>query len=147
MKDKIQGPWYERNKDDYNQRRRERYQTDKAHREAIQQKAREAKKAKIAERKGMVERVWNGEVLLAKRIGDVAEEIGVSIQVIRSWEINQIIPRPVFGGKQRVYTETQVELMRKLAEALTKAKHYNKYSEVKSKLQLYIENHWIEGLR
>jgi DNA-binding transcriptional MerR regulator len=53
------------------------------------------------------------------RIGKVAEMIGRSDQTIRDWEETGIIPKPIVQSAHRYYTQSQVIMLRELADVIS----------------------------
>jgi DNA-binding transcriptional MerR regulator len=125
--------WYGKNAEGWNEQRRSRYATDpkykatvlernRKHRDARkkdEQKKREGErsKQKVIQRPGWKTFVADieGEKVELVTIGAYAQALGVSVQAIRLWERNAVIPppgTPRASGQQRVYTAEEVERSR-----------------------------------
>jgi len=102
-KDKIYNKkYYAANRERINKRRREKYANDKEYRERVVRKSREYKTKTRESPKERGRRpgippvkyieVMPGVVKRSHTIGGVANEIGVSIQTIRSWVRKKVIP-------------------------------------------------------
>lgn len=114
--------WYEKNKDDYNAKRRERYQRDKGYRrKALKNSRRYRDEGAIGRQneRNMV-RVFNGEEVEVFTISAVAEQVGRTAQTIRKWEARGMIPKPVFKSRTRLYTQHQINLLILFAEKFPK---------------------------
>lgn len=117
--------WYEANKEPFNEKRRNRYNTDPAYRSYVlemNRKNRELRhKDRVKERKSRTKSIqltdspaWkefvgeNGQVLLT--IGALAKSVGRSAQSIRMWEEKKIIPETPHRNSRgdRLYTPAQV---------------------------------------
>jgi len=131
--------WYEDNATEWNKGRRSRYENDPAYRKLVLERNRKsraaARKVRLAEQKTesahkefRVSPRWkevtvtiDGKPVTLFSIGRVARRLGVSVQAIRLWERQGIIPPPSNGagraGKDRLYSMEDVERNR---EILTK---------------------------
>lgn len=130
--------WYESNAEQRNATRRDRYATDPKYAERIRAKSRERKRRILSERKGRVERIWNGKSVLVYPISWVSREAGVSSERIRSLEKSGVIPECAFGGN-RIYTEHQANLIIKLVEALRAGVPASKAKDI-------VHATWMSGL-
>jgi len=111
--------WYKDNKEEYNRKRRERYASDKKYRKrAIENSERYRKEGAIQTRGDSgAYRKYKGVQVRTFRIGEVSKMIQRSAQTIRQWEIDKLIPRPVFKDtKHRIYTEHQAKLLSDFAD-------------------------------
>lgn len=130
--------WYEKNSADWNQKRRSRYSDDPKYRETVLERNRrhrsEKKQEQQAElkevRQAQTQRVksrWkkfeDGDGLARFSIGALAERLGVSVQAIRLWERQGVIPPPAKrtegqrgsdGKGQRLYSLDEIEKIRKI---------------------------------
>ncbi len=140
--------YYDRNRNDINRKRRERYAKDQAYRDKVVKSAVEAKSKKVEERGGKVVREYEGQEVLGYRIGTAAQMLGKSVPTLRFWESEGLIPKPIFEGFQRVYTVFQVTLMQNLVLRLNEAeeKGLEEVRKVKEEQQGHIHQHWKGGL-
>jgi DNA-binding transcriptional MerR regulator len=125
--------WYDKNSDGWNKQRRNRYATDSEYKATVLERNRkhrsERKKDELKKREGerakqkVLQRpgwktfvnVVDGEKVELVTIGAYAQALGVSVQAIRLWERNGVIPppgTPRASGQQRVYTAEEVERSR-----------------------------------
>lgn len=130
--------WYAKHGENLNQSRRDRYKTDPAYRDAVLQRNREARekrrtstaKERSQQRKAsrlrVGSRAWktveaevvdkNGDVATATlfTISALARSIGRSVQAVRLWERQGLLPEPPFRNKKgdRLYTAEMVEVIR-----------------------------------
>jgi MerR HTH family regulatory protein len=123
--------WYKKNREIWNQHRRERYASDPRYREAVlkssdthREAQREVRSAeRLAESEATVflpQDNWRTvqgskdpkDVLYT--IGYAAKALDVSIQAIRLWDSQGIFPKTDRGtGNSRLYSLNQIEMMRK----------------------------------
>jgi hypothetical protein len=96
MSDKYK-EWYAANADKLSDKRRLRYQTDPAYREAAIKRAAEAREAKRQEK----------PAIQGSTLAEVAELLSVSTWTLNNWrnlkyypEPDRMLGRPVFNGKQ-----------------------------------------------
>lgn len=110
--------WYKKNKEEYNRKRRERYAQDKKYRKrAIENAERYRKEGAVKTRSNAVYRKYKGVEVRVLRIGEVAKLCERSSQTIRQWEIDKLIPKPVFKDTtHRLYTEKQAALLKEFAQ-------------------------------
>jgi hypothetical protein len=116
--------WYEENKGDVADRRKERYESDPKYRETVLQRS-----AEYRERQRQVTRVRvprhqkprmfkvNGEEYALYSIGAFAGYINRSIQSINHWETNGLLPKtPYRVGKRgfRYYSVEMMEVVRRI---------------------------------
>lgn len=102
--------WYANNKDDHNEKRRNRYETDPEYREKVQAQAREsAKKRREANPTvtGVYHRELNGVQVQVFKASEVANEAGVNVRTLKADEKAGKIPAMSFEGRHRVYTSQQ----------------------------------------
>ena len=135
--------WYSKNGNTLNQSRRDRYKTDKEYRDAVLDRNRKARqkrredtvKERAQERKASRLRVgsrsWktvemqvkddDGNVSTVKlfTIGALARSIGRSVQAVRLWERQKLLPEPTMRNEKgdRLYTAEDVETVRQVMEA------------------------------
>ena len=92
---------------------------------------------------GVVLRTWHGVEVHCFRIGQVAKMLNKTVQIIRYWETQGYIPKPVFPGEKRVYLPFQVTLMMALSNALDEARYDPKrLREVHEKMSAYVAERW-----
>lgn len=138
--------WYEKNKDDFNAKRRDRYKNDEGYRK----KALDSTHSYRAEGPRHPEKVEHqmyreveGELIEVFRISTVAGMIGRSVQAIRQWEKAGIIPKPIFGRGHRVYTRHQVALMHRVVAVSDRYRHKRAiYARKIATLKIKIEAEW-----
>lgn len=125
--------WYDQNGERLNQKRKDRYENDLEYRakvlatnQASRQKRREEQaknpkprvKKTPEERFKPVELEVNGKVEKVLTIGALAHTLGCSIQAIRLWEKQSVIPRTKLRSKgktgDRLYTTSMVEQIRRV---------------------------------
>jgi len=116
--------WYAKNRERIAAKKRERYQKDKAYRDAVIQRARDRAKKLTGSgeaQKGTVRSlVVDGvrrDVLTSTAVATMA---GRTRRVIQAWEDAGWIPQPTLPGDHRCYTRGQAQLVRKVALALDK---------------------------
>jgi DNA-binding transcriptional regulator YiaG len=102
------GAWYETNADDFNEKRRKRYQSDPVFRAIAQARA-----------KGYRQRM--SDSIPDQRDGlntsaRVAYYLGISPQTLRNWEARYLIPKARYGNSHRLYTDRQMELLKAMTE-------------------------------
>jgi len=133
--------WYEKNGDDLNERRRSRYHTDSAYRAKVMEQNRQARQKRRADRQLRTQatrearqfqpiRAWR-EVLIPLEvegetcsipmftIGALAGAFGKSVQAVRLWERQGILPEtPLRNTKgDRLYTLEMIETALRMLEA------------------------------
>lgn len=134
--------WFDVNKDDYNRRRRERYANDAEYRARVQKTARDSKRGILAKKHGSVYRYWHGVKILVHRVGTICTELSIDPQYIRGLEKDGVIPKPIFHGTQRVYTQNQYDLIRGVVEELRDMSSYHEMQAIKMKHKLRIKFNW-----
>lgn len=122
--------WYKQNKDEYNAKRRERYQADKEQREKARERAARYR-AENPSIERQLYREYNGKRVPVFSTGQVAQKLGRTPQMIRNWEKEGMIPESVFPDKHRLYTQKQVDLILALAEVIAASGGSWSASEVK----------------
>lgn len=106
--------WYENNKDDHNEKRRKRYQTDPVYREQVKKNARDRARERREASKGedsIITRVLDGVEIQVFKHSEVAEMCGVSPRKMKADELKGRIPCMSFEGRNRVYTAQQRDLL------------------------------------
>lgn len=136
MSDSKFKEWYKSNADDWNAKRRERYARDKKYRDTVLERNRDHRNDKKEElqeqatkerkaRKSVVKDRWKTFEEDGKQyfsIGSVAESLRVSVQAVRLWERQGVIPPPAKrtkegkGEGQRLYTQEDIEKIRKIVK-------------------------------
>lgn len=123
--------WYRKNKDDFNQKRKERYHSDPDYRARMKAQSRRVAKESATLPNGVVS------------IGDAAKVIGREPYTIKNWEKSELIPEAVRMGRGRVYTQRQVYLMRALAAFLNANHHLQSgFKEGLSEVRAEIWSKW-----
>lgn len=116
--------WYEANKEAFNARRRQKYKDNAEAREITLKRQREYKaRNPRAVSDGRQFRLVSGNSVEVFRIGTVSEHIGRSICMIRIWERHGKIPKPSISGRHRVYTATQVKLLKEFSELMDQIRY------------------------
>jgi hypothetical protein len=109
--------WYERNKEDLNRRRREKYHTNPDYRKTQIQNAKkryseDQSRSVVADRRVLRnddgQRFWS--------IGVLSETINRTIQTIRGYHRNDFIPSPTHYDSRgwRLYTSHQINLLQRV---------------------------------
>ncbi len=117
--------WYKKNRVARNTKRRKRYAKDLVFRGQEKERI-QAYRDLVGYTREYVPPtrtlIYNGTKHTVKvyRIGEVADRIERTPQTVRLWERYKFIPKSIFPGTQRVYTENQIQLMGKLAKAIDK---------------------------
>lgn len=127
------GEWYEKNREELNKRRRERYAKDPSYRGKVLQRSKEfrdeVRQSTRAEKQAEASAVlllpttkWKtteGKVGRKTQtlftIGALAAKLGCSVQALRLWERKGIIPKPDQrgAGENRLYSYDQMERIQK----------------------------------
>lgn len=116
--------WYEKNKKEFNRKRRENYRKDEDARLAIVERQREYRRNNPTPRRDVpLTKEVSGREQAVMRIGVVAKEVGRTDQVLRMWEKKGIIPKPSVTSTHRYYTLRQVELLKGLAEVMDEVRY------------------------
>jgi DNA-binding transcriptional regulator YiaG len=102
------GAWYETNADDFNAKRRERYQADPTLRSLARARA-------AAYRQRMSDSIPDQREGL-NTTARVAYYLGISPQTLRNWEARYLIPKARYGNAHRLYTDRQMELLKAMSE-------------------------------
>jgi hypothetical protein len=118
------GRWYEKNREDFNAKRRQRYAQDSE----LRKKAREnAKRQREAQRErteiDTTPTVRGG--VKTYRPAQVAELIGRSPETLRTWRRNGWLPES--DSRHPVYTAKQVKLLKKLSDTIAKYRYAKDY--------------------
>jgi len=128
--------WYETNKEEFNSQRQVRYKTDKEYRDKQRGYARLWRKrhAHIVKPKPK-KTLWS--------ISELASGIGCSVEVLRVYERQGLIPSASVDGKHRRYTAKQIELVRVLFE-YRQATNYHElgYKKELDKIVAGIKKEW-----
>lgn len=117
--------WYAANKDDLNRRRREKYARDKDRRDKAVEYQRAYRKDKVrASSSGQQHfREVAGKKVEVHRISATAELVGCSVEFIRKYEKQGVIPASVVPSKQRYYLPHQVALIKDLFDLMVQLKY------------------------
>lgn len=136
--------WYEsKGRKAHSERRKKKYDEDPVYREQVLARNREVKQRIRVPSDGRITRFVDGAEILVFRIGQVAEQIGKSVGIIRDWEKDGTIPAPSFEDTQRLYTERQVGLLKELADATAEAEGSKfKLHEIKEAMRPTIYKRW-----
>ena len=114
------GVWYDTHKDEFNEKRKARYDNDPDYRESVLQRQREYRRThkSLVKPKPLVKKArnYNGRMVLVFRISHVSEAIGVSVQTIVAWEAQGLIPGTTVEANQRYYTNYQISLLKEFAK-------------------------------
>lgn len=95
--------WYQKNKDILSARRKEQYRTDPDYKlRAITNKRRQSQRNK------RVRMVPDGFYL---NLQETADHLGVTVSTLREWGLKEYYPTPVKVGRERWFTQQQVELL------------------------------------
>jgi DNA-binding transcriptional regulator YiaG len=121
--------YYQEHKAEIAAKKKERYQTDPEYRAAIQERKRqtrlrrkrerEAKKAKAKKKDPLAPKVFSVQIgghdreLSMYSSTQLARMLGRSVQTIRLWEREGILPKAVYrcNNNNRLYTEFQVKML------------------------------------
>lgn len=119
--------WYERHGAAFNAERRARYKNDPQLRRRAQEAATRYRTQTVlrGEEPERREGLWT--------TAGVAYQLGVSPQTLRNWEARGLIPKATHGGKHRLYSIQQVQLLASFHSWLM-AKHDH--------LSDYVFAHW-----
>lgn len=136
--------WYKKNKSNFNAKRKQRYAKDKGYRVKAIQQAREHRELNPKPlASGELFRVIDGVEVRVYRIGEASEMVGRSIQVLRKWEKEGLVPESTGEGTHRVYTMKQIELLRSLANVINKYRYQRnllpKQTDIASN---HVIDHW-----
>lgn len=125
--------WYESNRERLSKKRKERYRNDADLRaKAVQRQQKYREKNDRPSTKGQAKfREVNGIKTQVFRISETAEMVGCSIEFIRKYEAEGVIPLPSVKSTQRYYSGAQVKLM-KAFYALMHELKYSKDAELKA---------------
>jgi hypothetical protein len=116
--------WYQKNRDEYNARRKERRDMDPEYRAKLAEKQKEYRESKPhPEHEGPRIKKVAGRQMEVFRIGDVAKACNRSIQAIRLWEREGKIPKPTVPGGHRYYTQHQVDLLVEFSEVMEEVRY------------------------
>jgi len=107
--------WYNTNKDIYNKKRRLKYHSDSVYRAKIIAKRMERVVSTKNSNPQKVYRQVQGQVVRVYRITEAAKLVGVMDHTLRGWEKRGFIPKPTIKARQRMYTLSQVSLIKKVA--------------------------------
>lgn len=100
--------WYEKNKEELSRKRKERYQTDPAYREAALRN-----RAKQIERQRGLSPL---NPIYSTTFSEAAEELGITLWRLRNWRTNNYFPEPYSYGKFLYFTDNQMQLLRNIKE-------------------------------
>lgn len=109
--------YYEENRDEYNARRREKYQQDKETRAKARERAREYRAANAPVERQLIREI-NGRQVKVFSTGQVAQEMGRTPQMLRNWEKEGLIPESTFPDKHRLYTKRQKSMIIDLGKVI-----------------------------
>lgn len=126
--------WYRKNREAFNQERRERYAKDKKYRKRLQNQAKERREKLKVEHPGVSTK-------------EAAEQIGRTSQTILEWERRGLIPEATIKvGNKRRYTDNQISLMGELSAVM---EDYfcdrDLYHEQLPKVTRKIKEYWDAG--
>lgn len=124
--------WYERNKDTYNARRRERYKNDKEYRDIAKQHTSNYKR-KLTN----INREKYSEMFT---VDQAANDIKMHKTTIRNWIKAGFIPKPNTGVIR--FTKEQVELIREFYKLSMEYKNKSDLNDKQNELSKYIKENW-----
>ena len=106
--------WYEKNKEEFNRKRRLRYHTDPKYREDRLQEVKRGYRRNQATNIGRDRRVLHANGRRFLSIGRLAEVLNRSVQTVREYHYNGVIPDATHVDARgwRLYTTYQVQLLR-----------------------------------
>ena len=112
--------WYWAHRDEYSKLRKKRYRSDPKRREKARKAAAQYRRERRAGLRVQrtLEREFHGVMVPVFSSGSVADRVGISTSVLRSWQARGWIPAPLFDEVHRLYTVRQVELIRLLADTV-----------------------------
>ena len=125
--------WYEKNKKTLSDKRKEKYVTNPEYRKKCLERNRKQNQAKVPP--------VNGYTI---DIESAAEQIGVSVWVLRDWRKKGYFPDPVSRSGKLWFTEHQITLLQKLKTSwhqIAFASHYRKEDRLKE-LGNLIDTNW-----
>lgn len=96
--------WYKNHKDSFNQKRRNRYQTDPEYKQRMIDAA---KKTRQAKKKTTIPRPPHYTITQLQ----AAEELGVTIWTLQNWRRKSYFPAPFSDNEGVWFTENQIELL------------------------------------
>lgn len=142
--------WYEKHKEKFNSNRKSRYQNDPEYRELVKSRSRRYREENPGRNRlseGAPFREINGKQVRVYKIGQVAGITGASIQALRKWEREGVIPKTLFPGEYRYYTEHQVELLSAFYQEVKKARYspLARGSVINAQKQI-LESQWKVGI-
>lgn len=118
MPEKSFGDWYGKHRDEYNEKRRERYKHDKDYRRRVTnytKRYRADNPSRVRHSDGSVAVRVKGKLVRGFRTGAVATKLKVTAEAIRYLEKQGYIPSPSLAieSKIRTYHRRQVPLIRR----------------------------------
>ena len=133
--------WYEKNRVERNERRREKYAANADLRARERERVRKyrAQQQVPEDEKGRVFREWKGKRVEVFRIGTVAEMTETNAGVIRRYEKEGLIPPSVFGGENRLYTAGQVTLIDEICQFKRNTRYGGRRKERKKYLDALVK--------
>jgi len=105
--------WYQKNKERLSEKRKARYETDPAFRQAVLERSANFKKMKAAG-------IDVKPDVYKYSFSDVAEEFGITLSMLRNWYKNGYFPTPAKYRGQLWFTEHQKELLGQINNYLVK---------------------------
>jgi hypothetical protein len=115
--------WYYRHRDEFNAKRRIKYAANAELRERYQIRARTQRVAQSEngpQGRTLLRDLGDGIKVEVHTVGMVAKSIGVTPQTLRRWESNGWIPECVFPSTHRLYTNTQLALLKEFKKEVAK---------------------------
>lgn len=136
--------WYSDNRDEFNEKRRQKYADNEELRQKAIENAREYRKSRKAKTAAEVEPVRrcfdNGKSYMCYTVTDLSALCGVNTLTLKNWEKKDLIPYPDSGNVHRYYTEGQKDLV--LEFAAWKKDNPMKKGEELTKRVDYIAANW-----
>lgn len=125
--------WYKKNKEELSLKRKRRYASDSAVRQQALDNAKKYREdhARPSTRGAPKLREVHGVIQQVYRISEAAELIGCSIEFLRKYEGEGVIPITLVDSPQRYYTGSQIKLMKAFFNLMSELK-YNKDADLKA---------------
>ena len=117
--------WYDNNRADYNEKRRQRYREDQEYRERqIECSLQTRRDSDGTPSSRPVVKLVGGVEVKVWRIGQLSHKVKRSPQILRQWEKRGWLPRGGAGGNtHRYYTQDQVRLVKRLVRVADKYRY------------------------
>lgn len=142
--------WYESHKEEFNQRRMERYYTDDLFRKKSIMHATNSQIRRKLTGGGRLHTInWSGETVVVYKLGYVCKFLGIQAPMLRHYERNEKIPKCSFGTFQRCYTKKQINLLWEFFVAVQSYEGLGGklLTTTKKIMSAYIHKHWEEEFK